>query len=212
VSDLPVIPDAYNGWRAWTVDLRGLDGPQLRPLWNADQQEWPAGKRAEATCTRQRDWRPWHGRRAPLLHDPDLVPADTCTCGFVCVPDPASAIEYLEDWEHWIRRSHRQRQRPMLASRFGTTRPLPAFGRVSMWGEAVEHGSALREAQGVRRISGVRTRYAYPQELWLPGAWWDAVEVDAQLVASQLADRYLIPVQPIEDLADIELVWRLTDG
>lgn len=81
-----------------------------------------------------------------------------------------------------------------------------------MWGEAVEHGSVLREPGGMRAISGVRTRYAYPQELWLPGQWWDTSEHDATQVASRLAEQYLIPVSPISDLTDIALVWQFTDG
>jgi hypothetical protein len=201
----PVYQEPWHGWRAWHVRL-GDGAPRLQDLWKASH-EWPARERAEASCRRTKPWRPWR-RNAPA-HALAQVPRLDCTCGFVALPDPAGAVEYLEDWEEFITRQSRYRRRHLLIERYGHARPLPAFGRVDLWGDAIEHGPLLDGAQ----ITGVRTRYAYPQELWLPTHWWhQRSEVDMASVADQLAEAYGIPVHPIIDLADIVTVWRATSN
>jgi hypothetical protein len=206
-EDLPVYQEPYHGWRAWHVNLDDPQNPRLYSLWGADHL-WPACERAQAACPKLAPWRPWHGLRRRPLHDPSRVPHEKCTCGFVALPEPAGAVEYLEDWEHFIKRQRKMRRSHLLAQRYGSSRPLPAFGRVDLWGDAIEHGPLLDET-----MTGVRTQFAYPQELWLPHEWWSQREdVDAASVAELLSQTYRIPVRPILDLSDIVLVWKATEN
>lgn len=198
-SETPVFSQAYQGWRAWSINPC-VHPLQLNALWR-NSHVWPARDRTEATCHHTLPWRPWR-RNAPA-HDQALVPKLDCTCGVVALPHPHGAIEYLEDWEHFIKRQWRYRRRHLLIERYGHARPLPVFGSVSMWGEAIEHESVQDQ------VTGIRTRFGYPQELWLPASWWDQrPDVDRQAIAVQLEDRYGVPVHPIEDLSDIAVAWK----
>ncbi len=211
-QNTPVYGEAYQGWRAWSVSLAEPKAPRLHALWKQDSL-WPPLEKATASCPLTAQWRPWHGRRRRPMHEPSLVPEFACTCGFVSLPDPASGIEYLEDWEHFIQRQHKYRRRHLLSQRYGTARPLPVFGRVALWGNAVEHESHMRAEAGlIEHVSGIRTRYGYPQELWLPAKWWDQQELDTSQVALALAEDYKIPVHPIIDLNDIVLAWQTIQG
>lgn len=203
-DDVPVFVEAYQGWRAWFIDP--LTRPlQLKALWKNDHA-WPAMQRTEATCTKRLPWRPW-SQDTPV-HDPEMIPHLDCTCGVVALPHPEGAIEYLEDWEAFIRRQVDQYRRShVMSTRYGHWRPLPVFGSVSMWGPAVEHES-IRDS-----VTGIRTRYGYPQELWLPALWWDQrPEVNRQSLAADLEQLYGIPVHPIDDLADIVIAWKAMQG
>lgn len=190
------------GWRAWAVDLRDPNRPVLQGLFKPEAR-WLPRERHTSTCDKTAPWRPWHGLIRRPAHG-QTPPGAGCVCGLHAMLHPASAIEYLDDWESYIQRQHQYRRRHILAARYGTARPLPAFGRVAIWGEVIEQNQGLLHTNPSR---GLRGEHGHPLELWLPAQWWETSAYDAAEVASQLKKTYGIEAHPIVDLADLQMVW-----
>lgn len=159
--------DPVVGWRSWLV-VEADRKLRLRSL--IFPVVWQPGSEFAAEC-RRRSLLPW--RRRSARH---VAPAEQCACGVYAAADLATAVHYLTTpcWEG-----------------DGLLRVL---GRVSLWGDLVEHER------------GWRGSHAYPLDLYVP--YRPQLAILAEEIAFGLTD-YGVPVRLIETATRGELVRSL---
>lgn len=159
--------DPAVGWRAWLV-VESDRRLRLRSL--IFPVVWTPREEFAAEC-RRRSLLPW--RRRSARH---AAPHEHCACGVYAAADLATAVHYLTTpcWEG-----------------DGLLRVL---GRVSVWGDLVEHER------------GWRGSYAYPLDIYVP--YRPQLAIIAEEIALGLTD-YGVPVRLIETATRGELLRSL---
>lgn len=153
-SAAPDYAEALVAWRAWRV-LDERHGHRLRSV--VYPAIWAPGHElvAECECRSRSLSRPWRYRRC------ELAPSTDCDCGIYGARKVTDAIEYL-------------------GNTTGAWDPSNAvIGRVSLWGEVMEH-----------RL-GWRASRAYPARIVVPA------RPGSDAVAAAL-DAYGVPVEQFE--------------